>query len=113
MKYRHYAPGAPVTLVDASDEKRIAFLSKFTADNSVAIICFDEDEKIKSAPNAYIIGSKGDPDGQAHALFAMLRSFDDKEEIKQIYAPLPDKKGIGLAIFNRMLKASGYTVIKV
>ena len=113
MKYRHYAPGAPVTLVDSEDEKRIAFLSEFVADSSVAIICFDEDEKIKSAPNAYIIGSKNDPEGQAHALFAMLRSFDDKKEIKQIYAPLPDKKGIGLAIFNRMLKASGYTVIKV
>ena len=39
--------------------------------------------------------------------------FDDKEEIKQIYAPLPEKSGIGLAIFNRMLKASGYTIIKV
>lgn len=113
MKYRHYAPGAPVTLVDADDEKRIAFLSKHTGDPSVAIICFDEDEKIRNAPNAYIIGSKGDPDGQAHRLFAMLRSFDDKEEIKQIYAPLPEKKGIGLAIFNRMLKASGYTVITV
>ena len=36
-----------------------------------------------------------------------------QHEIKQIYAPLPEKSGIGLAIFNRMLKASGYTVIKV
>ncbi|MBR2431849.1 MAG: translation factor SUA5, partial [Clostridia bacterium] len=51
--------------------------------------------------------------GQAHRLFSMLRAFDDKDEIKQIYAPLPEKSGIGLAIFNRMLKASGYTVIKV
>lgn len=113
MKYRHYAPGAPVTLVDSDDEKRIAFLSEFVADSSVAIICYEEDDDIKNAPNAYVIGSKNDPDGQAHRLFAMLRSFDDKEEIKQIYAPLPDKKGIGLAIFNRMLKASGYTVITV
>lgn len=113
MKYRHYAPGAPVTLVDADDEKRIDFLSKYAGDSSVAIICFTEDEKINNATNAYIIGSKDDPDGQAHRLFAMLRSFDDKNEIKQIYAPLPEKKGIGLAIFNRMLKASGYTVITV
>ncbi|MBE6608017.1 MAG: threonylcarbamoyl-AMP synthase [Ruminococcaceae bacterium] len=113
MKYRHYAPGAPVSLVCGSDEKRIAFLSRFAEDRSVALVCFDEDEKIKNLPNAYIIGSKNDPDGQAHRLFALLRSFDDKEEIKQIYAPLPEKKGIGLAIFNRMLKASGYTVIEV
>ncbi len=113
MKYRHYAPGAPVSLVDGDDTDRIAFLSGFVGDSSVALVCFDEDSEIKSAPNAYIIGSKYDPEGQAHKLFSMLRSFDDKEEIKQIYAPLPEKSGIGLAIFNRMLKASGYTVIKV
>ncbi len=113
MKYRHYAPGAPVSLIDGSDDKRIVFLSEFSGDSSVAIICFDEDTKIKNAPNAYIIGSKKDQKGQAHRLFSLLRSFDDKSEIKQIYAPLPDKSGIGLAIFNRMLKASGYNVIKL
>ncbi len=113
MKYRHYAPGAPVALLDGADDKRISFLAGFVGDSSVAIVCFDEDIKIKNAPNAYIIGSKKDPQGQAHKLFSLLRSFDDKSEIKQIYAPLPDKRGIGLAIFNRMLKASGYTVIKL
>ena len=113
MKYRHYAPGAPVTLIEGDSADRNAFLAPLADDKSVAIICFEEDEEIKNASNAYVIGSKNDPEGQAHRLFSMLRVFDDKEEIKQIYAPLPEKSGIGLAIFNRMLKASGYTVIKV
>ena len=113
MKYRHYAPGAPVALVQGEDVKRTGFMAKFANDPTVALVCFDEDEEIKNASNAFVIGSKNDPEGQAHRLFSLLRSFDDKREIKQIYAPLPDKSGIGLAIFNRMLKASGYTVIKV
>ncbi len=113
MKYRHYAPGAPVALVEGDDEKRTEFMRKFANDPSVALVCFDEDAEIKSTQNAFIIGSKNDPEGQAHRLFSLLRAFDDSSEIKQIYAPLPDKSGIGLAIFNRMLKASGYTVIKL
>ena len=113
MKYRHYAPGAPVTLVEGDDQERVKFLEDFVGNTEVAIVCFEEDASIKNAPNAYVIGSKRDPATQAHRLFALLRSFDDKSEIKQIYAPLPDKSGMGLAIFNRMLKASGYTVIKL
>ncbi len=113
MKYRHYAPGAPVALVEGEDVKRTEFMAKFANDPTVALVCFDEDEAIKTASNAFVIGSKNDPEGQAHRLFSLLRSFDDKREIKQIYAPLPDKSGIGLAIFNRMLKASGYTVIEL
>ncbi len=111
MKYRHYAPGAPVALIDANDEKRAEFMLKYISDPSVALVCFSEDESLVNCQNAYIIGSKNDQNEQAHKLFALLRSFDEKSEIKQIYAPLPDKSGIGLAIFNRMLKASGYTVI--
>lgn len=113
MKYRHYAPVSPVTLIDASDEKRIEFMAKFTNDSSVALVCFDEDSAIRNAKNAVVIGSKNDQAEQAHKLFSILRAFDEKGDIKQIYAPLPDKSGIGLAIFNRMLKASGYTVIKL
>ena len=113
MKYRHYAPGAPVALLDGDGEKKRDFLKNFAGDKSVALVCFEEDLEIKDLPNAYVIGSRFDQGEQAHRLFSLLRSFDDKNEIRQIYAPLPDKSGIGLAIFNRMLKASGYTVINL
>ena len=111
MKYRHYAPVSPVILLDGSDEKRVQFMSSFVGDESVALVCFSEDSAINSAKNAVVIGSKYDQAEQAHRLFSLLRAFDDKSEIKKIYAPLPDKSGIGLAIFNRMLKASGYSVV--
>ena len=112
MKYRHYAPVSPVTLIDACDEKRVEFMAKFIGDSSVALVCFEEDVTIKNAKNSVVLGKKDDLATQAHKLFALLRAFDEKSEIKQIYAPLPDKSGIGLAIFNRMLKASGYSVIR-
>ncbi|MBQ8742764.1 MAG: threonylcarbamoyl-AMP synthase [Clostridia bacterium] len=111
MKYRHYAPRSQVTLLDGDGSKRNEYLTRFKDDSSVAIVCFEEDKELANAKNSYVIGSMYDQKQQAHRLFALLRSFDDISDIKQIYAPLPDKSGIGLAIFNRMLKASGYTVI--
>ena len=43
-------------------------------------------------------------------LFACLRNFD---EVPVIYARMPSKNGIGLAVFNRLIKAAGYEIISV
>jgi hypothetical protein len=37
----------------------------------------------------------------------------DKDDFYKIYAPLPDKRGIGLAIYNRMIRAAAHTIIKL
>ena len=60
-----------------------------------------------------ILGSKDDKPEMARTLFDSLRYFDGVEGIDVIYSRLPDEKDIGLAIVNRLIKASGYTVIEV
>ena len=45
-------------------------------------------------------------------MFSALRSFDDMP-VKTIYAVSDGEEGIGLAIYNRMLKAAGYSVINI
>lgn len=112
MKYRHYAPNARVILLDGSREAIHNVMQQYRDCTDVALLCYSDDP-VADASNARILGAFDRRDQQARNLFDLLRSFDSQPEIKQIYAPLPDRKGIGLALFNRMLKAAGYEIEKV
>lgn len=115
MKYRHYAPASPVVLLDGSIEDQIEYIIG-DASGKIAIISYTEDEKIfaEAIPNAeiYDLGGRDDSASQARALFAILREAD-KRNYSKIYAPLPDKRGIGLAVYNRMIRAAAHTIIKL
>lgn len=45
-------------------------------------------------------------------MFALLREADD-EGAKTIYVEMPSKEGIGLAVYNRLLRAAAFRVIEV
>ncbi len=107
MKYRHYAPDAPLIILDGDDEKVYKYLE---GKKNCGIICYDEDMPLLMMENAVSIGHRSDLAEQGARLFDCLRSFGD---VDVIYARMPDKNGIGLAVFNRLLKASGYTIEKL
>lgn len=116
MKYRHYAPKAPVILLDGCRKKIGEYISKNSENKSVSVICYREqiaDIKEK-VPNAFIyeFGSEKDEDAQAHLLFDILRDAD-KRNFDVIYAPLPKAEGVGLALYNRMIRAAAYNIIKL
>ena len=115
MKYRHYAPSSPLVLLDGELDRIIEYISRDTK-NRCAVIVYEEDiEKVKSElPNAecYTFGKRDDEITQAHVLFSLLRDID-KENFEKIYAPLPQKHGIGLALYNRMIRAAAHTIVKV
>ena len=114
MKYRHYAPSAPLVLLDGDSESSADYISGDT-NGSVAVICYDEDESFYKgalpAADIYPFGEKDNTEAQAHSLFALLRDID-KKNYGRIYAPLPDKTGVGLALYNRMIRAAAHTIIK-
>lgn len=112
MKYRHYAPQAQVYLLKGSQAQVDDFMRPLVGLDEVALLCRKEDAAA-NAPNAYLLGSRECPEEQAEKLFALLRDFDHRHEIKRIFAVMPSSDGIGLAMMNRMLKASGYQVIKL
>ncbi len=112
MKYRHYAPNAQVTLLRGSSEQIAAYLRPFWGEKDTALLCCMEDEAA-NAPNAFLLGSRGDPAGQASRLFDLLRGFDHRPEIRRVFAVMPSADGIGLAMMNRMLKAAGYRVVEL
>ncbi len=108
MKYRHYAPSTPLTVLDGRDKEVYSYLSERP---DVGVICFDED--LPHLNNAYVIscGSSCDTLTQAKLLFECLRKMDGRNDLKHIYARMPSKVGIGLAVFNRLIKAAGFSVV--
>ena len=116
MKYRHYAPKAPVILIDGGSDATADYISREAKGKSVAVVCYKEDiSKIKEkAPSVYVyeFGDKNDENTHAHLLFDILRDAD-KKQFDVIYAPLPRAEGVGLALYNRMIRAAAYNIIKL
>ena len=109
MMYRHYAPHSPVILLDGDDAAVYAYLADKT---NCGILCYDEDSVLLSRDGAMSLGRHNDPLTHAHRLFDCLRRYDSTD-YPVIYARLPDKDGIGLAVYNRLIKAAGYEVISL
>lgn len=58
------------------------------------------------------VGSRGHEETVARELYRVLRELDD-EEAEVIFAEAFDGDGIGRAVMNRLLKASGYHTVQV
>lgn len=112
MKYRHYAPRAPLVLLDGDAERVIRFLRAEQAEGSCAILCFDEELDYLEERNLFPVGERHDLKMQAHLLFSALRRAD-ATDAEVIYAHLPPQTGLGLALYNRMIRAAAHTVKKL
>ena len=113
MKYRHYAPSEPLTVVDSDRESFIAFVNDRP---DCGVICFDEDISLVRSACKVSMGGSDDPEEQARRVFFCLRYFDSPEvrdSISGIYARMPDEQGVGFAVFNRLIKAAGFNVLKL
>ena len=108
MLYKHYAPRAEVTIVAGTDEQYKAFLEEKKADGVFAM-AFEEELSALPCPGVSF-GRKNDPASQAHRLFSALRECAELGA-KTVYAHSPEQTGIGLAIYNRLLRAAGFRVI--
>ena len=108
MKYRHYAPNARVTLVQGGQADFMQYMRVRTGEGVLALV-FDSDASACEAENipyrAY-----GDTDEQrAAAFFAALRDAD-AAGVKHLYVRAPRTDGVGLAVYNRLLRAAGYDI---
>lgn len=104
MKYKHYSPKADVAVVDGDDEAFMKFASENQGDK-VYFLVFGNDIDIK---NSYSYGN--DSIEQAHNLFSLLRELDEAGA-ERIYVRMPEKTGVGLAVYNRLIRAAGFEVI--
>ena len=104
MKYTHYSPKADVVVLEdiasfakyANDGKKICVIAKNAQHYN-----FDAD----------IVYDAGSTDTEyAARLFYFLRKADE-DGADTVFAQLPESSGIGVALFNRLYKSAGGTVI--
>ncbi len=112
MKYRHYAPKIPLILLDGDEENVIAYLKQAQNTERCVILCYREEISRLRNEGLIDIGARDDLAAQAHTLFAALRQAD-MQECDVIYAHLPPKEGMGLALYNRLIRAAAHTVLSV
>lgn len=107
MKYKHYSPKADVYIVNAHGEdfrnyciKRARFEPEMLAlgagvrEEGIFLNCGESSEL------------------QARRLFSLLRRADELGA-KIVLVEMPQRDGVGLAVYNRLLRAAAFRVIEV
>lgn len=107
MKYKHYAPKARIRMIKGGAACYAHYVNEHAAEG-VAALCFEEDLPYLRVP-ALSYGRRSDPLEQAHRLFDALRQLDEMGA-KTVYAAAPSPHGVGLAVYNRLIRAAGFDV---
>ena len=110
MKYRHYAPKAPITVITGTPGASAAYIAAHLTKHS-GVICFDEYDPLFEAHTIHRLGPAGDKLAQEQHVFDALRTFDGTD-VTEIFAQCPDEGGLGLAVGNRLKKAAGFHVVE-
>ena len=107
MKYKHYAPRADITIVKGSFEEFRRFVE--TKEKDAFVLCFAGEEKY--FPHAVTYGREDDGLSQANRLFDALRELDE-QGANTVYARCPALSGVGLAVYNRLIRAAGFKIVE-
>ncbi|MBE6066344.1 MAG: threonylcarbamoyl-AMP synthase [Clostridium lundense] len=117
MKYRHYAPKAPVKVIQGdlgfTITKINELIDKYTKEGKkVGVIATDE--TLSKYHNAIVetLGSRNNINVIAQNLFETLRKFDDKN-VDVILSEAFEEKGMGIAVMNRLKKSAGFDIISI
>ncbi len=108
MKYKHYSPQANVIMVEAEFDNFRKFISENDGKEVYSLI-YDSDEK--DFPYKHMTYGET-PLEQAHWIFQRLRELD-VIGAETVYVRAPLKTGVGLAVYNRLIRAAGFEVIRI
>ena len=110
MKYKHYSPSAKVVMLDGPIEKFAEYVNA-RKDDGVFALVFSGEEKLLEV-KTLSFGEKDNQSEQAAVLFDVLRRLDELD-CKLCFARVPEKSGVGLAVYNRLIRAAAFEVIKL
>lgn len=108
MKYKHYSPKALVYLVRGSAKSFRKYVNALPGENIYAMVFAGEGEGLRKPFREY--GAETDHLMQARELFWLLREFDDLGA-QAIYVRCPSTDGVGLAVYNRLIRAAAFKFI--
>ncbi len=106
MKYKHYAPKTEAFLVEGD-----GFADFVNEQKNAVAVCFEEEQSKITIPKL-IYGSGNDYESLAHSCFAVLREVDSLKA-ERVFIHAPKKDGVGLAVYNRLIRAAAFKVIKL
>ncbi len=117
MKHRHYAPEAEMVVVEGELHKAIKKVQELAEAHTakgkkVGILATDESVPSYEADVVKSLGSRENPAMIAKSLYRLLRDFDG-EKVDIIIAEGTPLEGLGLAVMNRLRKASNFNIIRV
>ncbi len=107
MKYKHYAPKGQIEILSGTTEQIQNYINAHDAAHT-AVMTFTQFPVHHE--NLYSLGNIENPEEGCSELFDYLRTFD-RLGIEHIFAVMPQKEGVGFALYNRLLKAAGGKVI--
>lgn len=104
MKYKHYAPKAKIIIINADKAEYEKFVN---SKKDCFALCFEEDNV--TIPKV-TFGKENDDLSQAKELFNALRLLDEMGA-KKVYARIPHTTGVGMAVYNRLIRAAAFSII--
>jgi len=116
MRHRHYAPNAKVIVVEGGMDAIVTKVQELADQHrkmgrSVGILATEETESRYRADSVKSVGSRKDLASVAKNLFRLLREFDE-DKVDIIVAEAVPPEGLGLAVMNRLRKASGFNIVR-
>jgi L-threonylcarbamoyladenylate synthase len=117
MKYRHYAPKAPVKIIEGDLQKTIEKINEIVQNiigegRKVGLMVTDETRRYYNQGIIMSLGSRNELSTVGKNLFEILRKLDD-EDVDIILSESFEEEGMGVAIMNRLKKAASYDILKV
>lgn len=106
MKYKHYSPKAEVFIIKGGDSQTVSFITDRAESVSIGFLG-NGTENLPESVRTFPYGKTSEE--QAENLFASLRKADD-EGCTEVYVRMPETSGIGLAVYNRLLRAAGFRI---
>ena len=105
MKYRHYAPEAPLFIIESDKEKIENAITKLQKEHKKTAVIGPDNLHTSNADWYFAIGSSNSNEEMAVNLYKALRQCDliDADIILAVETNLA---GVGTAFMNRLLKAS-------
>ena len=105
MKYTHYAPEAPLFIIESSAESIENAVAQLHAENKKVAVVGPDNFNVPTADWYFALGASDDNEEMSANLYKTLRECD-LTDTDVILATETNLSGVGVAFMNRLLKAS-------
>lgn len=106
MKYRHYSPDAQVIMLNGDRRTVTDYIISHYQQGDCALVYDSDCAGFGDIP---VLGYGDTDEERGSQLFSRLREMDDRG-FQRVFVRAPRTDGVGLAVYNRLLRAAGYDV---